>query len=243
MEHYVWICLIFFFAAFTQGVSGFGSSLVAMPLLTLIIPVKTAVPLCMVNGLFITIYLSFKLKEHFDWSKILPLFLASLPGVLIGVYILKKAAPDIMKMVLGCLIIAYCLFRFLRRGRLGQTMRIKAVWGWLAGFVSGVISASISAGGPPVVIYTTMTNWHKEAITSTLSVFFFLSGVVVVVSHALSGFTTVEVLRMDIISAPVALLGVVGGSACYARIDRGTYLRVMYGLLVVSGLFLIYSAV
>jgi hypothetical protein len=45
MEIYLWICLILFFAAFTQGVAGFGSALTALPLLAIFLDIKTAIPL------------------------------------------------------------------------------------------------------------------------------------------------------------------------------------------------------
>lgn len=241
MEQYILICLIFFLAGFTQGASGFGSSLVAMPLLTLLISVKLAVPLCILNGLLITGFLSFRLKEHLDWLKILPLSLAALPGVVVGAIALKKANPEVMKIALGLLIIAYCLLRFLWNRPSGS--KIHDYWGWFAGFASGVITAAISAGGPPVVIYTTMTGWRKDVVQSTLSGFFLLSGVAVAVSHVVSGITSAEVLRLVMLSAPFVLAGVFAGSAWYDRINTKMYLRLIFGLLMASGVLLIWSAV
>ncbi|MBC8412764.1 sulfite exporter TauE/SafE family protein, partial [bacterium] len=58
--------------------AGFGSSIVAMPLLTMLIDLKSAVALCILNGLIITSYLCIQLRPHLDKRKILPLFIGSL---------------------------------------------------------------------------------------------------------------------------------------------------------------------
>ncbi len=79
------VSLIFFMAGLIQGLSGFGSALLAMPLLTIFIDVKVAVPLCILNSFLITSYLSFKLKNYMEMKKILSLFAGSLPGIYLGI--------------------------------------------------------------------------------------------------------------------------------------------------------------
>ena len=101
----LFIALIFLGAGFTQGLSGFGSALLAMPLLTIFIKVKTAVPLCMLNGLIITLFLSLQLKRHMDWEKIGPLSTGCLPGIWVGVFFLRHTHDDIMKLLLGVMLI------------------------------------------------------------------------------------------------------------------------------------------
>ena len=58
--------IIFFFAGLLQGLTGFGSALLAIPLLSLLMDIKAAVPLCMLNGLVLTCYLSLHLRTHLD---------------------------------------------------------------------------------------------------------------------------------------------------------------------------------
>ncbi|WP_456384925.1 TSUP family transporter, partial [Desulfolithobacter sp.] len=58
---------VFLAAGFVQGLTGFGSALVAIPLLSLLMDVKTAVPLCTLNGMIITMYLGWRLRNHLHW--------------------------------------------------------------------------------------------------------------------------------------------------------------------------------
>ena len=50
----IFSCCIFLLAGGVQGVTGFGSALVAIPLLSLVMDVKQAVPLAILNGLVVT---------------------------------------------------------------------------------------------------------------------------------------------------------------------------------------------
>lgn len=86
MTPYLIIALITFLAGFTQGLSGFGSILLALPLLTIMLDIKTVVPLAALDAFLVAIILLFELRRHLDWKKILPLVAGSFPGIPIGVF-------------------------------------------------------------------------------------------------------------------------------------------------------------
>ena len=236
---YFLIALIFLAAGFVQGISGFGSALVAMPLLALVVDVKTAVPLCVLNGLLITLFLTLRLKAHINWRKIAPLTLGCMPGIYVGVTILKKADDIVIRLGLGVLLIAYALYCLLSsRAR----KAISPGWAYVAGFLTGAIGGAFSAGGPPTIIYTTLTGWSKELIKATLSGFFLATGIFIAAAHAYTGLTTNTVVYYFGVSAAPVLAGVYTGSVCYDRFDRKTYIKVIYVLLLVMGGMMIGSA-
>lgn len=239
MTELYWIGGIFFLAGFTQGVSGFGSALVAMPLLLLFIDVKTAVPLCMLNGLVITLFLSFQLRAQIDWKKIMPLFFGCLPGIVAGTLFLKGANNDVMKFLLGILLLGYATYAlaFSPKAR-----KMGKGWPVLAGFFTGVIGSAFSAGGPPTIIYTTLTGWAKDEIKATLSVFFFLTGILMAVAHALSGLTTITVLNYLKVTVLFVACGVLAGSICYGRISQKAYIRLIFSMLIIMGLMMVFTA-
>lgn len=231
--------LIFLLAGFTQGISGFGAGLVGMPLLTMLLGIKAAVPLSMLNGLLITGFLSLQLKRHLDWQKILPLLLGCLPGIVLGAALLKSVNADLLQLGLGGFITAYAAYS------LGSPPRVTIIsprWGYLAGFLTGTISSVFSAGGPPAVIYVSLTGWAKDEIKATLSVFFFVSGIVTAMGHAASGLTTLTTLQQMLTSGPTTLVGVLLGTLLSRRIRQQTYVRIMLWLLILMGLMMIGTA-
>ena len=109
MTVYFFLFLIFLVAGFTQGVNGFGFGLLAIPLLSLFIDIKTGVPLCSLLGILITAFLSLRLRKHIDRRKILPLLLGCIPGVAAGTLVLKKAPTELLSVLMGVMLIAYAL--------------------------------------------------------------------------------------------------------------------------------------
>lgn len=235
----LYTALIFLLAGFTQGISGFGAGLVAMPLLTLLLGIKAAVPLSMLNGLIITGILSFQLKPHIDWRKIMPLLLGSLPGIFIGALALQRLAADHLQLGLGAFITLYAVYSLTARP---SPRAISSHWGYVAGFLTGTISSVFSAGGPPAVIYVSLTNWPKDEIKATLSVFFFVGGIVTAIGHAVNGLTTASILQQFIVTGPMTLAGTLSGSLLYRRIRPRTYITIMLWLLLLMGLVMIFFA-
>jgi hypothetical protein len=235
----LYISIIFLLAGFVQGVSGFGSALVAMPLLSLFIDVKIAVPLCTLNSVVITTFLALRLKKHLDRKKILPLCIAAVPGMLVGVTLLKKVSSESLSIGLGVLLVAYSCYSLLIKIR---QRRLHPAWSYMAGFSSGAIGAAFSAGGPPTIIYATLSGWDKDEIKATLSGFFLFNSYLNAAAHAVSGVTTVSVLTLFICSAPFVLLGTVLGSLCYGRIERSVYLKVIFTFLILMGMMMIVTA-
>jgi uncharacterized membrane protein YfcA len=233
------LVLIFFLAGLIQGVTGFGSALVAMPLLLLFLEAKTAVPLCILNGLVITAFLSLQLKQHMDWKKIMPLFAGCIPGILAGVTLLKKAENDTIKILLATMLVAYASYSLRARPR---PRHLHRAWSVLAGFATGAIGAAFSAGGPPAIIYTALTGWPKDAIKATLSGFFFVTGILMVAAHAVTGLTTAQVLHYFFVSMWAVLSGTWIGSLLYGRLSREKYMRVVFLTLFAMGLMMIASA-
>ncbi len=239
MQTSIAVAFIFLLAGFTQGVTGFGSALVAMPLLTLFLDVKTAVSLSALHGLVITLFLSFQMRKNLDRHKIIPLIAGSLPGVAMGIYFLKRADDSVIKMLLGIMLISYAVYRLTSRQ---VTEKISKQWGYLAGFATGAIGAAFSAGGPPAIIYTTLTGWDKDVIKATLSGFFLFVGFLVVLGHAATGVTTLQVMRLFGVSILFVLLGVSVGSIYYRTLKSDGYLRIVLVLLAVMGAMMAITA-
>jgi len=226
------ISFIFFLAGLVQGMSGFGSALIAMPLLTLFIDVKIAVPLCMLHSVLMTSYLSLSLKDHMEKKKILPLLIGSLPGIYFGVTLLKNVESDLIKLLLGILIISYSAYSLFLKPR---PRDLHKAWAYIAGFCTGFIGSAFSAGGPPTIIYTTLTGWSKDYIKATLTGFFLTSAIITAIVHASSGLTTALVIKYFFASSAFVLIGVYAGTKLYKRVSTEVYIKVILILLVILG--------
>ncbi|MFP7753912.1 sulfite exporter TauE/SafE family protein [Thermodesulfobacteriota bacterium B35] len=231
--------VIFLAAGFVQGLTGFGSALVAIPLLSLLMDVKAAVPLCILNGLVITGYLMYRLRQDLDHRRILPLLIGSFPGILVGATLLARVDSGCIRAGIGILLISYSLFNLLVRPR---PLCPGRAWGYLAGFCTGAIGTAFSAGGPPAIIYTALTDWSKDEIRATLTGFFAANSTLIALVHALTGVTTGTTLAYFACTFFFVLAGTMLGSRLTGRINRSAYLRVVHLFLIAMGAMMLISS-
>jgi uncharacterized protein len=236
MEIYLYLGIIAFFAGFIQGLSGFGSVLLSLPLLALFLDVKTAIPVVALFGVALTIFLLVQLRQHWDWKKIYPLCLGSVPGAPVGVWFLNQTETQLIQWTVGAVLIAYASYSLL----LKPAARFTApVWAYLFGFAAGCLGGAFSASGPPVIIYTSLQPWNKDQIKVTLQGFFVVSGVIVVISQAIGGLVTERVLWYFLAALPVLLIGTWAGSFLYGRIREETYRSILLGVMGLLGILML----
>ena len=227
---------IFLAAGFVQGVTGFGSALIALPLLSLYLDIKVAVPLCILNSMVITTTMALQLRHQLDWRKILPLCLAAIPGILLGVTVLKNSGSELIRISLGLLLISYSLYRLLATPR---PRNLHPAWSLPAGFLSGLIGSIFSAGGPPTIIYATIGNWPKDQIKATLTGFFLFNSYLIAIAQTSSGLINLSVLGLFAYAAPMVFAGTLLGGRCYGLLKKDSYLKVIFAFLILMGMMLL----
>ncbi len=239
MADNIYFHLIILAAGFTQGFTGFGSALIMLPLLTMLLGVKTVVPLVILLGLCINVILLPQVFRYVDWKRIITLLTANVPGILVGVYILKTMSTGFLEMVIGVLLVAFPSYLMSR----GVPQReVARGWVWPVGFLSGVLGGSVGAGGPPVIIYTAMQPWGKHVIKSTLVGFFLLTSIVASVAQAAGGLVTREVLSLFASGLSALVMGVFAGSYLFGRVDSDAYRKVLNVLLILLGVLMLGKA-
>ncbi len=229
---------ISFFAGLTQGLTGFGSALVAMPFFIQILPAKLAVSLSILNGLLITTILTIRHRSDIKSGNILPLIIGSVPGILLGINFLRYADEILIKRILGAIIILYSIYSLSRKRTLNK--RLSRIWGIVAGFLTGIIGASFSAGGPPTIIYVTLSGWKKDEIKGTLSAFFLFTGIFISTGHLFTGISNKTTYFLFLLNAPFILSGVFLGMKAYRAIPYATYLKLVLILLLAMGCLLLF---
>ncbi len=83
------VALVVFFAAALQTLAGFGFALLVMPLLTLLLGIKTAAPLVALVGFSLYLINLLRYRRGLVWRETLQLLLPALLGVLVGVQLLR----------------------------------------------------------------------------------------------------------------------------------------------------------
>lgn len=236
MENYLVGALGFFAGGMLQGMTGFGSVLVAIPLMLVVMDAQTAVPACSLAGLFMALSLGFTLRKHIERDKVLPIILGSVPGVVLGAVFLKGVDGALIKLLLGLVLVGYGSYGLYGAYRGGPGLiLVGRVWGYLAGFVMGSISTAVSAGGPPAIIYVSMTGWKKDTVKATLSSCFVATGGMTVLAHALSGLTGAHEAGLAAVCFGAGFVGLKLGVAWFGGISEERYRVLLFLLLLCMG--------
>lgn len=231
------ILLVIFISTLLRSAFGFGNALISMPLLVLLLDLKTATPLVALVGIVTVLVMLLREWRQLEIREVLSLLLASLAGIPVGLYLLVSLPENIIKGILGLVLILFGVFNFT-----GITLpKLKGKWLALPfGFFSGVLGGAYNANGPPIVIYGLLKGWNKEKFRATLQGYFLATGLVVAAGHGLAGLWSRQVLIYFMASLPVVILGVMAGERLAKRFSEEQFNRALNLILVTLGLVMFF---
>ena len=111
------LVLVAFLAAFTQGLTGFGSALVAMAVLPGLLGIRVAAPLVALMAGTIEGVLLARYRHAFNLRAVWRLVLAMLLGVPLGIFALRQVEERLVLAILGLVIAGYALYALLNPQR------------------------------------------------------------------------------------------------------------------------------
>lgn len=233
---YLYLTVVAFLAGFIQGLSGFGSVLLSLPLIALFLEFKVAVPFMTVCGIMLSLILIIQLRSSWEWNKVYPLLVGSVPGIPIGTYMLKTLEASPMYIFLGSVLIAYSLYGIFFKGVIKE---LKKGWPYLVGFLAGCLGGAVAAAGPPVIIYTFLQPWDKDKIKVTLQGFFVVSGLFTLAYFIYHGLVGEQVLKLSGLALPFIAAGTLAGSFFYGKLNEASYRKLMNYTLAVLGIMML----
>lgn len=174
VSHYLLVVSVFCFAAFLQGLTGFGFGMAAMTLLPLLMDFHDAVVLVAVLGLSVNLFTFFGYRHDYDWKQGRTLIIGAAVGAPCGVAIAQWVDEAILIRMLGALICLFTLNDLVLARRTKFT--IPASWAFPLGLLSGIFGAAFNIGGPPAVLYSYSQPWTKSQVVAVLQVLFLVIG-------------------------------------------------------------------
>lgn len=227
---------VVFLAVLTQSVSGFGSALVAMAFLPAMIGIQAATPLVALVAISLEALLLVRYHRAMQVRAILPILAASIVGIPLGIYYLRKIDEEIVLGVLGVVIAGYAGYALLK---INLPVLRNIAWGLLAGLLAGMLGSAYNTSGPPVIIYGDSQRWKPEEFKANLQGFFIINSLLVVLAHLVGGNITGEVWRLFLWGLPALLVGVLLGTSLDRWISPAVFRKIALWILLVMGLRLI----
>ena len=238
---YLLIFVILFISTLIHSTLGFGQALIAMPLLAMVVEIKTATPLVAFILMTIATVILLKHWRVVDLSAVWRLVLSSCFGIPVGIILLKGVPEGLMKLFLGILVILFSIYNLANRHL--KRIDIKGLSGgsgivYLFGFLAGVLGAAYNTSGVVITIYATLRNWSPDRFRSTLQGYFVFTGVLILASHGLAGFWTPDLFRLYVTSLPLVFVGIFLGGKLNRFIPQGQFDGYVNIGLLIMGLLL-----
>ncbi len=228
-----------FVAAILQTLSGFGFALIVMPFAIFILGVRLASPVVALVALMLSALNALRFRGALDRRELTRLALAAACGVPLGVWALGRIDEQLVKAILGVVLIAYALYSLFVIWQRVKVRPLAAWWAYPLGFLAGCLGGAYNTSGPPVILYGSMRQWPHNTFRSVLQTFFFLTGALTIITHFFAGHITPTVLTYGMLAAPVALAGNVLGSLLDRRFSPQAFRLLSLALLLVLGVSLL----
>jgi uncharacterized membrane protein YfcA len=228
--------LVMFFASFVLGLAGFGIALVAMAFLPYVMSPVAAIVVLTVYALAFSLVALGPLRRDVTPRALGDLVLGSVAGTPLGVWALATLPVSGLNRLIGLILVLAVALEL--RGVMPRRLPGRA-WALGAGFLSGLVGGAVGTPGPPVVMYATTQGWSPRTQKANVMAFFVVNQAVILIGFWWADLLTSEVLALAAAYALPALAGVLAGMAAFTRIDAVKFRRLVFGLLLLSGLILL----
>jgi hypothetical protein len=124
---------------------------------------------------------------------------------------------------------------------LARRFRDKPVF--FAGFLSGILSGSVSLGGPPLVIAMNRKNYNKDLFRGIFAWFSVFSSFFALAGFYVKGMIPSDSLRLSLYYTPLLFLGSSLGNKLAALVNAEKFKRVVVVVNVFTGVITVISAI
>ncbi|MFQ5479076.1 MAG: sulfite exporter TauE/SafE family protein [Candidatus Binatia bacterium] len=223
--------LVVAFAACVQGSIGFGSALIAAPLLVLIDPALVPGPL-IASGLVLTALLSLRERREVDAGGVARLLVGSVAGTVAAAVLLRRLSDAGFSVVFALLVLLAVAL-----SALGIRVRPTTINITLAGLLSGFMGTTSSIGGPPAALM--YQHMPGARLRGTLAVYFLVSSSLALVALAWVGRFGAREASFALVLLPGAVGGYLISGYTTGLLDGGYTRPVVLVLSAAAGISLL----
>ena len=240
-------------AAFAMtGVSkgGFGGvGILAIPMMLLVCSAKFALGMWLPLLILCDIFTIKAYPKEWSLRPILLLAPWTLAGLGLGYLLLDRVEPRTIKLFVGVLAVGFVGLEVLRWWLAKKVAALNSEAGWRPNVMTALpfgVSAGIStmiahAAGAITTIYFLPQRLDKRTFVGTCGRFYLVLTSVKVPLLVNAGAITGETVAKSLWLVPLAPLSVWLGAWLNKRISSEAFTKVIYGLLAISGVYLVYK--
>jgi uncharacterized membrane protein YfcA len=195
---YGFILIAYIVASGIKGLTGLGFSTSCLPVLALRLDLKVAIPLVVVPSIASNVAIMMEAGRFYETvRRFWPLYMSSIPGLLVGLIVLISINVDTARLILGLVLVAYSLLALSNKPftlSRGWERKLKMVVGFCTGFVNGLTGSQVM----PVLPYLLALNLNKKACVQAIHISFTLSSLIMLLSMQKLGYLSSHTLLIAV---------------------------------------------
>jgi len=240
LEFYVVVTLVGLLIGLSKG--GLGAVLVVLttPLLSLVMPVQSAISLALPLLLIADMFALWVYWRRWDMYYVRLMLIPGAIGVVVGTIILALLPDFTLRRILGLFTLTFIIYRLIAP-RLASLTYTPRIWhGFVAGAASGLGSALANTGAPPFTAYMLLQRVPPVTFAGTTTLFFAIVNALKMPGLVAAGIFDIEQFLATLWVLPTIPIGVFVGRALIGRINAVTFERLLLVLLTIAaGLLLL----
>ncbi|HEY4074696.1 MAG TPA: sulfite exporter TauE/SafE family protein [Herbaspirillum sp.] len=236
---YLLVLIVGVCAGMLSGIVGTGSAMMLMPILVVLFGPQHAVPIMAIAAVLGNFGKMAAWWRHIDWRACGAYCSTAMPGAVLGVHTLLVLPPHIVDISLGLFFIAMIpTRRWLARRAIKISLWHLALIGGPVGFLTGIV---VSTGPITVPVFTSYgLEWGPFIATEA-------AGSLAVYVAKIIAFKSFGALPMDIVlkglmTGMAIMTGAFMSKSLVVRMAPSTFRLVVDGLMLTSGLSLLWTA-
>jgi len=230
-------CAVMLLAYGLRGSTGFGGA-VGMPLLALVVPIKTLVPVWTLLGFASSLAILGRDRRHVARRDFIAFVPWCLVGIAAGLYLFKTLDARTLARGLGVLVLGYACYSLWTTLRPSPGSRwLPRVLGPVASTLSGAVGTLFGTMGSIFfAMYLEARALAKDQFRATMSAMLLTLSAVRGVGYFAVGEFTREAMLMFAAALPLMLIGIYIGDRIHVRLSETTFRRLVSATLFLCGI-------
>ncbi|PXW36762.1 MAG: sulfite exporter TauE/SafE family protein [Klebsiella huaxiensis] len=231
---------------FVQGCTGFGCTVIAASVTNGLLGTSVGVPYGTLITLPFLYFLAVRTWRDVSWKDLGKIVALCVPGILVGNYLFYTISPNVAKICIGAMvtiiavmniykhIVNPLIFKKAEAINVPDTTAKKCFrYGCL--ILGGVVHGAFTIGGPLITVYTIEAVKEKEKFRNTMNMVWVVFNTWNAFNQYRNGAWTEHLGGALTIGFPMAAIGFFLGMAFLQRINKETFLRIVYCVLLFVG--------
>lgn len=238
------ICLAVVGSAIVKTGMGVGAGIFLLPVLSLVLPPKTALAIG-APAMLVSDVVGLRLYwKEWNGKEALMIIPPSVLGVVVGVAFIKLIPSTVFRYWIGMFAISFVLYNFvIRIWKTGTTFpanwKIGERIGIIFGFAGGFVSAVSHAGGAVLSIYLLTRKLEKRFFVGLFILFFVITNIAKTVGYIQVGILTLDLVLIVFMLSPLIILGSLLGNYLNRKLSQEVFRTLVLVVILITGVKLL----